>query len=178
MRYVYLLMKANISLSIIFSLLFPVVCLALPVGSSIDCHTQNDSRFGYILTRTGEDTASLVSYWPTGKDAPEKALTGAYLETKEPPSLITAKLEMKQSRPWGIYGEIAINDSGTSGSLRDGEGEIFLTTVEYNEAGEIINADMNTRVMLECGGKKIKKTKHAYCAKKVLGGVECVVQEK
>lgn len=150
------------------------------VGSSIECYVMQNPEFGYILTRTSDDQASLISFWPDRetkeirKDAPENALKGAF-ETTNDSSLIKAALDIRQTKNWGVHADIAINLSGKDMELRDGEGIISLATLEYNDNDEVVNADFAPLMRLECGGKKVKRVPRAYCTRRTFGGAICDV---
>ncbi len=159
-------------------LLLPQLSFAsggLAVGESIDCHAVQDSNFGYILTRTGQDTSSLISYWPKGKDTPEKAIKGTYFETKDSPMLMMASGNIQQAKGYGIYYDIVINNSGKDAEIRDGEGLISLASATYDEKGEIADLLNPVGIGLECGGKKLKKVPVAYCSRKGFGAAVCGV---
>ena len=159
-------------------LLIPQLAFAtggLAIGQSIDCHVTHDPTYGYVLTRTGKDTSSLISYWPGGKDTPEKAIKGTYFETKDEPTLIMASGNIQQAKDYGIYYDIVINNSGKDAELRDGEAMISLASATYNEKGEVVDMVNPAGVGLECGGKKLKKIPVAYCTHKDFGAPECGV---
>lgn len=150
----------------------------LAVGQSIKCTSMQDDRFGYIITRTSETEASLVSVWPdlkTGEpsqDSPDRALHGSFKSMTKDDSTIMTRLESARFENWSTVAEISMNLSGKDTDLRDGEGIAILTSVQYNDKNEIINAELMGDVHVECG-KKVKRRPIVQCTKPVVGAAEC-----
>jgi hypothetical protein len=150
-----------------------VFAKGLAIGESIDCKSLNDDKYGFVLTRTGNETSALISYGPTWRDPMEKAVPGIYGETKDEPKFIMAAGQMKTSNISGIYFEISINNTDKKDDmLRPGEALIGVGGLSYNEKGEVDDL-MGMTLRLECGGKKVKRIPVAQCTRPAVGQAKC-----